>query len=74
MMITELPEMQLPEWIGAIAKGQNDLKFPLENILTDSLYYPASGLNGTPVKFLAGNIFSFVYADYGIKKQVFLPT
>ena len=72
MMITELPEMQLPEWIGAIAEGQEVLDFPLQKILTDSLYYPASGLNGTPVKFLAGNIFSFVYADYGINKTVFL--
>jgi len=71
-MITELPEMQTPEWLEAISRGNIESSFPLSEIVKESLYYPASGLNGTPVKFLSGNILSFVYADYGITKNVFL--
>lgn len=39
--------------------------FPLRVLLTDSLYYPASGFDGDPVRHLGGSIQSFVYADYG---------
>ena len=39
---------------------------PLAELLSDSVFYPASGFDGRPVKFLAGNYHSFVYADYGV--------
>jgi hypothetical protein len=73
-MINELPKTQTPEWLEAISKsnGNNCTIFPLSDILTNSLFYPACGLNGTPVKFLAGNILSFVYADYGMTQNAFL--
>jgi hypothetical protein len=62
----------MPAWLEAILHGNVDMQLPLKDILKDSLYYPASGLNGTPVKFLAGNIFSFVYADYDVTREQFL--
>jgi hypothetical protein len=33
--------------------------------LEDSLYYPSSGFDRDPVKYLSGNILSFIYVDYG---------
>lgn len=72
-MINELPEIKTPKWLVSLSNRlSNNITFPLDAILKDSLYYPASGLNGTPIKFLAGNILSFVYADYGVKKKEFL--
>lgn len=65
-MIKELPAAQIPTWLAEITPNKvNELAFPLENILKDSLYYPSSGIDGDPVKYLAGNIFSFIYVDYG---------
>jgi hypothetical protein len=71
-MRTELPAIEAPEWLNAISNGRHHTVLPIENILVDSLYYPGCGLNGTPVKFLAGNVCSFVYADYGMHEQTFL--
>jgi len=65
-MIKELPAAQMPTWLAEVTPNTvNELAFPLENILKDSLYYPSSGIDGDPVKYLAGNIFSFIYVDYG---------
>ncbi len=70
MPIPQLCELQYPKWLSAISE---DSPFPgLEKILPDSLYYPACGFNGTPVKYLSGNIYSFVYTDYGITRDDFL--
>jgi hypothetical protein len=69
-MIKELPKRNQPQWLKDIAAGNGE--FCLQNLLVDSLYYPACGLNGTPVKFLAGNILSFVYTDYSITKEEYL--
>lgn len=69
-MISEIDVLQAPQWLEGIAE---DAPLPpLEQLLVDSLYYPACGLNGTPVKYLAGNIYSFIYADYGVSKQELL--
>ena len=66
----EISELECPKWLLDISE---DSPFPgLEKILPDSLYYPACGFNGTPVKYLSGNIYSFVYADYGITRDDFL--
>ena len=46
-----------------------DCEFPRQELLQHSFYYPASGHDGDPVAYLAGNFFSFVYADYGITKD-----
>lgn len=66
----EISELECPKWLLDISE---DSPFPgLEKILPNSLYYPACEFNGTPVKYLSGNIFSFVYVDYGIAKDGFL--
>lgn len=73
MPVNELPFKQIPRWLRSFAERPDDcVRFPLYNILKDSLYYPACGLNGTPVKFLSGNVLSFVYADYSVSKEDFL--
>jgi hypothetical protein len=34
--------------------------------LQDSVYYPASGLDGDPIRYLGGYSHSFVYADFAV--------
>lgn len=71
-MIPGLPKLEIPQWLRRV-KGEPDGEqpFPLREILRDSLYYPASGLRGAPVQYLAGNILSFVYVDHGLSRQEF---
>jgi hypothetical protein len=71
-MIIELPVMNEPTWLSNCSKDsiEND-HFPLKNLLRDSLYYPSSGFDGDPVKFLGGNILSFIYIDYGNSQEEF---
>jgi hypothetical protein len=74
-MIPELPTQKVSTWLeSAIEYAINgkEPEFLLRDILQDSLYYPACGLNGTPVKYLTGNIHSFIYADYMVTKKEFL--
>ncbi|MFA5645872.1 MAG: hypothetical protein WDA18_05920 [Candidatus Ratteibacteria bacterium] len=74
-MIPELPAKKVPTWLeNAIEHAINGKKpeFVLRDILQDSLYYPACDVNGTPVKYLTGNIHSFIYADYLVTKEKFL--
>ena len=40
-------------------------RFPLGELLRNSLFYPSSAFDGDPVKHLAGYIHSFIYVDYG---------
>ncbi len=63
-MRRELSCLKMPEWISS-----GNFSFTVEKALTDSLYYPAAGVDGDPVKFLNGNVFSFVYADYGVDRS-----
>ena len=70
-LLDTLPMMQTPDWLRAVEEAPQQ-RFPLEDILRDSLYYPACGLNGTPVKYLSGHVVSFVYADIGVTKAEFL--
>jgi len=65
-MIDSIAEMKMPKWLANVGKDDQSTAFPLKEILSDSLYYPSSGLDGDPVKYLSGNIYSFVYVDYGI--------
>ena len=65
-MIDSLPKKKMPKWLTHIDTENQSSTFPLKGILRDSLYYPSSGLDGDPVKYLSGNIHSFVYVDYGI--------
>ena len=65
-MIPELRVRELPEWLNA-----DRVSFDLIKVLKDSLYYPCSGFDGDPIKYFAGNVHSFVYADYGVTKDRF---
>jgi hypothetical protein len=56
-----LAELKLPEVHSLELYG-----LPLDRILEDSLFYPAAGIDGRPIQFLAGFINSFIYADYGL--------
>jgi hypothetical protein len=67
-MIENIPQMEIPKWLVNI-KPKNYCKLPLKEILKDSFYYPSSGLDGNPIKSLTGNVYSFIYVDYGVTKQ-----
>ena len=68
-----LPRKAVPAWLNAIDEVSGATHpFPLKRILKNSLYYPSSEFDGDPVKFLAGNIHSFVYADYGRSEEELL--
>ncbi len=62
-MMTEIPSMEMPEWI------RNPREFDIRNILQDSLCYLACGLHGHFVKYYMGNAYSFVYIDYHISRE-----
>ena len=67
-----LPRLEIPQWLRCVKdEPEGAQPFPLREILRDSLYYPASGLQGAPVQYLAGSILSFVYVDYGIRRDEF---
>jgi len=55
-----------PEWLASVSEEH---PLPLYDLLQNSLYYPASGLDGDPVRYFAGFIHSFVYADSSISKE-----
>jgi len=68
-MLNDLPKIQPPDWLMEIDPKKTEPLIPLIDLLTDSLYYPASGTNGKPIKNLLGNVFSFVYADYDVSQE-----
>lgn len=52
------------EFLSAItASSFRDAPFPLDEVLEDSLFYPASGTDGTPIRHWLPGILSFVYVD-----------
>ena len=69
-MLDQLPILPIPQWLMDIAPGTIENRpFPVLEVLKDSLYYPSSGLDGDPVRYLAGNILSFIYVDYGYSRE-----
>ena len=61
--------MSVPRWLARVTpETMNHEPFPLHDILRDSLYYPASELDGGPVKRLAGCVHSFVYVDIDLDR------
>ena len=72
-MLEQLPRMSIPRWLVEISPSTiTDKPFPIAEVLKDSLYYPSSGFDGDPVKYLAGNIFSFIYVDSGRSYEEFI--
>ncbi|MGS0943747.1 hypothetical protein ACVA51_24925 (plasmid) [Pseudomonas luteola] len=69
-MIDQLSLMEEPKWL--MKANRNSIlysRLPLDSILHSSVYYPASGVDGDPIKYLAGNFYSFVYVDYGYSRE-----
>ena len=57
------------QWLEKCCNKGDKQHFPLARILDQSLYYPASGFDGDPVKYFSHKINSFVYADYGYSEN-----
>jgi hypothetical protein len=68
-MIDSLPRKKTPKWLADVDAENQSSPFSLHKILRSSLYYPSSGLDGDPIKYLSGNFYSFVYVDYGISSD-----
>ncbi len=59
------PATAIPPWLADLSPATMQRKpLPLKELLEGSLYYPASGFDGDPVKYLGGTVLSFVYVDY----------
>lgn len=63
-MIRGLRVSHVPDWLKAFRP-----KFELRHVLAGSVYYPSCGLDGRPIKHLAGHFSSFVYVDYGTPRE-----
>lgn len=53
------------QWLEELtAEDVANKPIPFKDLLTDSVYYPACGIDGTPVQYLHHLSRSFVYVDY----------
>ncbi len=67
-----LPRQHMPDWLANIsAETMASDPIPIGSILDGSFYYPASGFDEDPVAYFGGNFHSFVYVDYGMKREDF---
>ncbi|HOC02980.1 MAG TPA: hypothetical protein P5065_00665 [Candidatus Ratteibacteria bacterium] len=64
-MIPVIKKRRVPNWLVNIDKELKGLS--IKKILSNSLYYPASGRDGDPVRYLGGYVYSFIYVDYGLE-------
>lgn len=68
-----LPDSPTPAWLVSVDPSKmQEAPFPLKDLLADSLYYPACGLDGDPVKHLSRWFHSFVYCYYHYSREMFL--
>ena len=68
-----LPVLVTPNWLlDQTPETMEREPFPLLDLLKDSLYYPASSFDGSPVKYFGGHFLSFVYVDYGRTRDEFM--
>jgi len=66
-MINEIEKIGMPEWLAS-----DNFTFNVDKVLENSLYYPSAHFDGDPVKYFMGNVFSFIYVDYGVSREKFL--
>ena len=68
-----LPRQEIPDWLLDLSNATTlPTPIPLTSICSDSCFYPASGLDASPVIILNGFIHSFVFVDYGITRDGYL--
>lgn len=63
---SKLPKQTLPSWLMAANK---DAEFDREEVLSNSIYYPGSCMDGHVLRSYAGVSHSFIYADPGVDKN-----
>jgi hypothetical protein len=63
--------MNLETLLSLTPSAIEDGPFPLQEVLEDSLFYPASGIDGTPIRYWLEDILSFVYVDLSYSKSTF---
>ena len=66
-MIPGMTPKPLPRWLADLRHCGSAL--PIPDVLRESLYYPSSGRDGDPVRYLVGLVHSFVYVDYGLERD-----
>jgi hypothetical protein len=72
-MLRQLKECEVPDWlVDLTADAITQEPLPLRDLLHDSVYYPSCGFDSDPIKHLGGNVFSFVYVDYGLSRVAFM--
>lgn len=62
----QLPEVLRPAWL---TEGALDGPIPIQDLLSGSVFYPASGLDSDPMRHLGHHFWSFLYADYGFTPE-----
>jgi hypothetical protein len=66
-VLPELSRQSTPDWLMR-AKFAHD-QIPIVDLLQGSVFYPASAMDGRPVKYLGGYSHSFVYADCNVTQD-----
>ena len=62
MLSQRLRVLPIPTWLDSLTSTTMEREpLPLVDILRESLYYPASGIDGTPIKYFAGHFLSFIF-------------
>jgi hypothetical protein len=56
----------MPGWLRTISKTSNFYK---EDIINNSVYYPGAGLDASIIHAYSGFAHSFIYADYGERRE-----
>lgn len=65
-MLPELTRSSTPGWLRALKVTHE--RIPIVDILQGSVFYPASAMDGRPVKYFGGFAHSFVYADCNVSE------
>lgn len=55
-------------WLGQVT-SVGKRRLPVAKLLDSSVYYPASGVDWRPLRYLHHHFGSFVYADYGLGRE-----
>ena len=72
-MNTEFSTDDSPYWLNLITKENIECGvFPIREILSGSLFYPASGMDGSPVRHWKLGVDSFVYVDALIPESSYI--